>query len=118
MLLVKLPMAQNQEVLVSCKKCSLRVPIGKTAYDKEGSNLICFSCYNKLAAGLKPDVYKTVQSAEVPKKIYYKCEYCKYEFSRSEDFDFNGLCFNCGKDHVKVDNKIVEVGRKRNLLDY
>ncbi|MBS3175297.1 hypothetical protein J4440_05425 [Candidatus Woesearchaeota archaeon] len=111
-------MNQNQEVLVSCKKCTLRVPVGKTTYDKEGVNLICFPCYNKLALGIEPESYNTIQSAEVPKKIYYKCDYCKYDFSRSEDFQFNGLCANCGKDQVKVNDQIVEVEKKKNLLDY
>ena len=111
-------MSQNQEVLISCKKCTLRVPIGKTTYDKDGNSLICYDCYNRIAMGLEPKEYKTIQSADMPKRIHYKCGNCNFEFSRSEDFAFGGLCINCGKDQVKVNNKIIEIEHGKTLLDY
>ncbi len=108
----------KQEVLVSCSKCTLRVPIGHTIYTKDGQNLMCFECYNKIIKGIEPEAYKTVQSAEMPKKINYICIACGFKFSRVETFHFGGYCFNCGKAHVQVENKIIETKDKKTLLDY
>ena len=110
-------MKVNQDILVSCNQCTLKVPITQTTYDKDGKNLICFECYNKLAQGIEPQVYKTIQSADFPKKIHYKCLNCTFKFSRSEEFSFTGICVNCGKKNIEIEQKIVAKDRK-SLLDY
>jgi len=111
-------MVPKQDVIVICKKCDLTVPINQTTYDNSGRDLICFECYNKIAKGQEPEKYNTVQSADYPVRVHYKCTQCHFTFSRSEEFTFNGLCFNCGKSSVEVDGKKIEIKDRKNLLDY
>ena len=110
--------AQNQDILVSCNKCTAKVPITQTTYDQGGKNLICFECYNKLAKGLEPEPYKTLQSAEYPKRISYTCSHCHFKCSRTEDFVFNGLCVNCGRRAVQTEEKQFVLKDRKSLLDY
>ena len=109
-------MEQNMQIL--CKRCSLKVPISKMRYDQSGDNLICTSCYERLykkEEAEKPQVY---QSA-VSDRVKYNCLSCGFKFSRSEEFSFGGLCFNCGKPTVqREDTKRVIVKDSKNLLDY
>ena len=109
--------SQNQEILVHCNQCNLKVPIGQTTYN-ENKNLICFECYNKIAQGITPEPYKTVQSAESPSKIYYSCNYCGFKFSRSEDFSFTGICINCGKKTAKTEQRVEILKDRKTLLDF
>ena len=112
-------MVPKQEVLVSCNRCTVKVPIGQTIYEKDGQNLICFECYNKIAKGLEPEVYKTMQSADLPAMISYRCNNCNFKFSRPDTFQFGGHCFNCGKAHVVVEEKVViPMKDRKSLLDY
>ncbi len=109
-------MGYNQDVVVACASCSAKVPISQTTYGDD-KNLICFSCYNSIARGSRPD--RVVQTSIAPDKIYYKCNVCGFSFSRSANFQFGGHCFNCGKKSVQViaTNDIVMKDRK-SLLDY
>ena len=109
----------NQEVLISCTRCTVKVPIGQTVYEKNGQDVICFECYNKIASGVEPEVYRTIQSAEGPRRINYKCDYCGFRFSRLETFQFGGRCFNCGKEHVGAEEqKTFFTKDRKTLLDY
>jgi len=112
-------MKVNQDILISCTQCALKVPITQTTYNKNGKDLICFECYNKLAKGIEPEQYKTVQSAEYPRKINYKCMSCHYKFSRPENFPFTGICVYCGKKNVSAEQppQVILKDRK-NLLDF
>ena len=110
-------MSPKQDMIITCKRCDLTVPINQTTYDGSGKDLICFECYNKIAKGLEPEKYNTLQSAE-PNKVHYKCNNCHYGFSRNIGFAFNGLCFNCGKQTVEIDGMKVEVRDRKSLLDY
>jgi len=113
----KMELKPNQDVVIACTSCSIKVPISQTTYDNSGKNLICFDCYNLIAKGDRPD--RLVQSAEAPEKVYYKCMACGYSFSRSISFHFGGRCFNCSKQSVQViDTKEVLVKDRKSLLDY
>jgi len=59
-------MDYDQEVNIACTSCSKKVPISQATYGT-GKSLICFSCYNLIARGAKPD--RIVQSAEAPEKV-------------------------------------------------
>ncbi|MEK6947898.1 MAG: hypothetical protein AABX19_01505 [Nanoarchaeota archaeon] len=109
-------MDYDQEVNIACTSCSKKVPISQATYGT-GKSLICFSCYNLIARGAKPD--RIIQSAEAPEKVNYKCNNCGYNFSRSVNFHFGGACFNCGKYAVEVmkSNEVIMKDRK-SLLDY
>jgi len=98
-------MVPDQDVIISCTRCTINVPIGQTTYETNSRNLICFNCYNKLARGLQPD--KIIQSA------------CSYKFSRSREFQFGGRCFHCGKAAVQVEEtKQILAKDRKSLLDY
>ncbi len=110
-------MIPNQDVVISCTRCTVNVPIAQTTYDGSGRNLICFNCYNKIAKGIEPD--KVVQTAEVPDKISYKCLSCGFKFARSSSFHFGGHCFNCGKTSVqKEETQQIMLRDRKSLLDY
>lgn len=106
-----------QELTVSCTRCTSNVLISHTTYDPSGRNLICFNCYNKLAKGEQP--YKVVQTAVPSDRTNYRCFNCNYKFSRLNTFQFTGICFNCGKRTVEIEEtkQIIEKDRKT-LLDY
>lgn len=110
-------MNYDQDVIISCTRCTANVPINQTTYDNNGKNLICFACYNKIAQGQVPD--RIIQTAEIPDKIHYECLACNFKFSRLRSFQFGGHCFNCGKPKVKVTktNQVIMKDRK-SLLDY
>ena len=109
-------MDYDQDVIIACTGCSKKVPITQATYGTDKS-LICFSCYNLIARGAKPD--RILQSAEAPEKVYYKCNNCGYNFSRAVSFHFGGACFNCGKYAVETiqSNEMIMKDRK-SLLDY
>ena|SRR3989338_1491841 len=110
-------MVPNQDVIISCTRCTINVPIGQTTYENNSKNLICFNCYNKIARGVQPD--KLIQSAELPEKIDYKCIACGFNFSRGREFSFGGHCFNCGKATVQIqETKQVIAKDRKSLLDY
>ncbi len=110
-------MSLNQDVIISCTRCTVNVPIGQTTYENNTRNLICFNCYNKLAKGQEPD--RLVQTAEVPEKTAYKCLSCGFKFSRTRNFQFGGHCFNCGKAAVQAEEtKQVLFKDRKSLLDY
>lgn len=110
-------MVPNQDVVISCTRCTVNVPIGQTTYENNSRNLICFNCYNKLARGVQPDVL--VQSAQAPDRVGYKCLACGFRFARSKTFHFGGHCFNCGKPTVQLEEtRQVMVRDRKNLLDY
>lgn len=104
--------------MVNCIACTCKVPIGSTIYDKTGTSLICFECYNKLMKGEQIEQYKTIQSSD-PDKLKYLCRNCGFKFSRGRTFKFNGLCFNCGKETVTMEQTTeVIVRNRKTLLDY
>ena len=110
-------MEPNQDVVIACTSCSNKVPISQTTYGSSNKNLICFSCYNTLARGNKPD--KLVQSADMPDRVNYKCMHCNHSFSRASSFQFGGQCFNCGRKSVQVvDTKEIMMKDRKSLLDY
>ena len=107
----------NQDVIISCTRCTVNVPIGQTTYESNSRNLICFNCYNKLARGVQPD--RVVQYAEAPDKINYKCIACGFKFTRAKAFQFGGHCFNCGKAAVQAEQtKEILARDRKSLLDY
>ena len=107
----------NQDVVISCTRCTSSVPIGQTTYDINGKNLICFNCYNKIVRGAKPD--RLVQSAEMPERLNYTCLACGFKFSRAVAFQFGGHCFNCGKPSVqREETKQIVMRDRKSLLDY
>src|SRR3989344_261469 len=108
-------MEPNQDVMVACVECTSKVSLGNTIYDKKGTSLICYECYNKLARGIQPEQYKTVQSSE-PDKLIYNCRSCGFKFSRSKNFKFNGLCFNCGKESLQIEQTQEKLIRNRKTL--
>ena len=110
-------MMPNQDVIISCTRCTVNVPIGQTTYENNSKNLICFNCYNKLARGTQPD--RIIQTSEAPERLSYKCLSCGSKFSRSREFSFGGQCFHCGKTTVQMEEtrQILSKDRK-SLLDY
>ena len=109
-------MIPNQDIIISCTKCTLNVPIAQTTYDRNGKNLICFSCYNLVAKGGSPE--KIIQNAQV-ERVNYECLSCHFKFSRNAEFQFGGKCFNCGKKAVQAENTQKVIARDRkSLLDY
>lgn len=50
--------------------------------------------------------------------VDYICTECKFKFSRASDFQFQGICFNCGKKSVIIEShqKIV-VKKTENLRE-
>jgi len=115
---VEATMGPNQDVIISCTRCTSNVPIGQTTYANNSRNLICFDCYNKIARGQEPD--RIVQTAELPDKVGYKCMSCGFSFSRARSFHFGGHCFNCGKASVQLQetSQRIQVKDRKNLLDY
>lgn len=110
-------MVPNQDVIISCTRCTVNVPIGQTTYESNTKNLICFNCYNKLAKGTQPD--RVVQTAEGPDRLTYKCLSCGFAFSRAKSFQFGGHCFNCGKTKVqREETKEIVLRDRKSLLDY
>lgn len=106
-----------QEVTVSCTRCTSNIPIGQTTYDSSGRSLICFNCYNKIARGEQP--HKIIQTAVPTDRINYRCFNCKFKFSRSINFNFNGICFNCGRTSVELEEtKQIVMKDRKSLLDY
>ena len=111
-------MKLDQDMIIACTRCTCKVPIASTTYDKTGKKLICFECYNKISKGIEPEKYRTIQS-ENPEKVGYKCVSCGYRFSRNSTFQFGGICFNCGKNTVQIEETrqmILKEGKT--LLDY
>ena len=109
-------MMPNQDIVISCTRCTLNVPIAQTTYDNNGKNLICFNCYNHVVKGIQPD--KIVQTAQVD-RVNYSCLSCHFKFSRNASFQFGGKCFNCGKHAVQAEATQQVVARDRkSLLDY
>ncbi len=107
----------EQDVIISCTRCTSNIPISQTTYENNTKNLICFNCYNKLAKGVQPD--RLVQSAEAPQKLNYKCIACGYSFSRLKEFQFGGHCFHCGKPTVQLEQSTESLTKDRkSLLDY
>ena len=110
-------MIPEQDVIVSCTRCTNQVPINQTTYENNSKNLICFDCYNKLAQGLHPD--RVIQPLEPGERLSYKCSHCSFTFSRSQNFQFNGKCFNCGRTALRTENnQRVIVKDRKSLLDY
>lgn len=110
-------MVHDQDVIISCTRCTINVPIGQTTYENNSKNLICFNCYNKIIKGVRPD--KIIQSADMPDKTDYKCLACGFRFTRARNFQFGGHCFNCGKSAVQMEEtKQVLVRDRKSLLDY
>ncbi len=107
----------NQDLMVTCTRCTSSISIGQTTYDTTGRNLICFNCYNKIARGEEPE--KIIQRAEPVDRVNYKCLRCSFSFSRNTNFQFMGICFNCGCHAVQRERsaEIVMKDRK-SLLDY
>ncbi|MBM3230023.1 hypothetical protein FJZ26_06330, partial [Candidatus Parvarchaeota archaeon] len=59
-------MASSQETLITCKRCSNKVPVREMKYDMNGRDLICGRCYElKVASSQKPST--AGQYAERPK---------------------------------------------------
>lgn len=110
-------MIHDQDVIISCTRCTVNVPIGQTTYENNSKNLICFNCYNKLARGQQPD--KIFQTAEAPERTSYKCLSCGFKFTRGREFSFGGQCFNCGKKAVQAEmTRQILTKDKKSLLDY
>lgn len=110
-------MVPNQDVIISCTRCTANVPIGQTTYENNSKNLICFNCYNKIARGVEPD--RVVQTLQAPDRIAYKCLACGFGFSRTKTFQFGGHCFNCGKATVqREETKQFVLRDRKSLLDY
>lgn len=106
----------DQDVIISCTRCTATVPIAQTTYENNSKNLICFNCYNKLAKGVQPD--RVLQSSETPQRIDYKCIACGYSFSRPKEFQFGGHCYNCGKAAVQAEQNQTLTKDRKSLLDY
>jgi Zn finger protein HypA/HybF involved in hydrogenase expression len=111
-------MIPDQDVVVSCTRCTVNVPINQTTYENNSRNLICFECYNKLAQGLHPD--KVVQKAEPSDRLNYKCNNCGFKFSRGVNFQFSGACGNCGKHTLEIEEtqQRVLVKDRNNKMDF
>ncbi|MBI5391431.1 hypothetical protein HZB00_00350 [Candidatus Woesearchaeota archaeon] len=110
-------MGFDQDILVSCRECATKYTLAEMKHDDSGENLICKECYKKLYGG-KNNESRLIQSAE-SKRINYKCFNCGYAFSRSESFNFGGICVNCGKTSVqREDTKTIFIKNKKQLLDY
>lgn len=108
-----------QDMIVTCNRCALTVPINQTTYDNGGKSLICFDCYNKIVQGLETGQYKIIQSGDVPKRLNYRCSFCNFEVSRSENFTVTGICFNCGKKSLQPSEQNQMMLRDRkSLLDF
>ncbi len=107
----------NQDLMITCSRCTNSASIGQTTYDSTGRNLICFNCYNKIARGEEPE--KVIQKAAPPERTNYKCIKCGFSFSRNVTFQFTGICFHCGSHtvHIEKNPEIVMQDRK-SLLDY
>jgi len=90
------------------------VPIKLMKYDINGSDLICFDCYEKQVRGIKGKLsdFSSIEniatrSSEVRKKetkdtIKYYCTLCKFRFSRGKEFGFPKNCPYCSKDSVEI----------------
>ena len=103
-----------ENIPVTCKRCREKVPIKLMKYDINGSDLICFDCYEKQVRGIKGKLsdFSSIEniatrSSEVRKKetkdtIKYYCTLCKFRFSRGKEFGFPKNCPYCSKDSVEI----------------
>ena len=102
----------DESVLITCKKCKVRVPIKVMRYDTN-AELICFDCYERQIKATKGQlaesssvekVIRPSQSRKVESKdtIKYYCTLCKFRFSRGKEFGFPKNCPYCSKDAVEI----------------
>ncbi len=110
-------MMPNQDIIISCTRCTINVPIAQTTYNNGGKSLICFNCYNQVVKGSGPE--RIMQNADLPERVNYNCLSCGFKFSRGASFQFGGKCFNCGKQAVQAEATKQMIARERkSLLDY
>ncbi|MBU0461549.1 MAG: hypothetical protein KJ574_03100 [Nanoarchaeota archaeon] len=95
--------------LVTCEICSNKVPIREMKFDLSGTELICSVCYEKQRSrtsgsfekkdfGPSLAIERRIERASRAESyVFYKCDTCKYSFSRKESFGFK-KCPNCGKE--------------------
>lgn len=103
-----------ENIPITCKKCRVKVPIKLMKYDINGSDLICFDCYEKQVRGIKGKLSDfssieniAVRPSEARKKetkdtVKYYCTLCKFRFSRGREFGFPKNCPYCSKDSVEI----------------
>ena len=104
----------DETVSITCKKCKVKVPIKMMKYDINGSNLICFDCYEREVKAVRGKVSDfsgveniMVRPSESRKKesrdtIKYYCTLCKFRFSRGKEFGFPKNCPYCSKDGIDI----------------
>ncbi len=112
----------EQVRMMRCGLCNVQADMREMRYHKSGEYLICGSCHDKQALGMraaeKPaPVASSVKpvselASKKAQKTAYRCNNCGYSFSRNKEHRFE-LCPYCGKKSLSV----AERGGAQNLLD-
>jgi hypothetical protein len=94
----------QEEVLLSCKRCSTKVPKSSVKYNSTGEFLICSPCYAKEHGGeikseTKQRVYDPI--ATNLERVDYECTSCGYNYSRKAGLSFALSCPYCSRNSVK-----------------
>ncbi len=94
----------QEEVLLSCKRCSTKVPKSSVKYNSTGEYLICSPCYAKEHGDVK--TAETKQRTYDPitsnlERVDYECGSCGYNYSRKAGLNFTSNCPYCSRNTVK-----------------
>lgn len=97
----------TSSVLVPCKSCTLKVPVGDLRRNKDGI-FVCTTCLNRGFVAsvdinkLTPERIKRVENKQPvvkEQKLSYYCNNCKFSFSRPLNSEGKG-CPYCNKEHT------------------
>ena len=101
---------------LKCNQCKNKFPLKEMRYNREGTQLICQTCFEgqskpkEVKLRKSKDLFSRLPLSKDPRysenKIKYTCSNCHYRFSRAEGFDFGNTCPYCGKkDYIKRDSE-------------
>ncbi len=97
-------------VLVLCKSCKAKVPVGDLKQGKDGK-YICSTCYehgyvSNVMQNVSPDKLKKLQEKPQQQvsniqddRVSYFCNNCKFSFTRPSTSGYRG-CPYCNKEHT------------------
>ncbi len=96
--------------LYQCALCTLKFPVDKIKYSKDGKKLICIDCHNKLMkkrdtdeARQKTETKQKVKQAE-HESIKVMCVNCSYKFFYKPHLEL--MCPYCGSNKIRRYEKL------------
>jgi DNA-directed RNA polymerase subunit RPC12/RpoP len=108
-------MTSSHDILITCRRCGNKSPVGDMKYDLNGKDLICGRCYEiKVAVKKRPETagqyaetekfkLEFTDPLEGKKEVSYFCPKCKFRFKRKKEHGIPKTCPYCNRPDLIVE---------------